>query len=97
VPDFMNPAHFESWRQGKAAPPIDAAQMSPGGFLAYEHQWGMKAAFEMHQKMGRARVAARVHELNDRIRTGLAGIKGVTLHTPRDPELSAGINCFEVK
>ncbi len=57
----------------------------------------MKAAFEMHQTMGRARVAARVRELNDRIKTGLAGMKGVTLHTPRDPELSAGINCFEVK
>jgi selenocysteine lyase/cysteine desulfurase len=97
VPDFMSPEHFESWRPGKAAPPIDALQMSPGGFLAYEHQWGMKAAFEMHQKMGRARVAGRVRELNERIRTGLAGIDGVTLHTPRDAELSAGINCFEVK
>ncbi len=97
IPDFMSPDHFYGWMAGKPAPPIDAAQMSPGGFQAYEHQWGMKAAFEMHQTMGRARVAARVRELNDRIKTGLAGMKGVTLHTPRDPELSAGINCFEVK
>ncbi|HTO95882.1 MAG TPA: hypothetical protein VMK66_02455, partial [Myxococcales bacterium] len=28
---------------------------------------------------------------------GLAAIRGVKLHTPRDPELSAGINCFEVQ
>lgn len=97
VPDFMSPEHFEGWMQGKPAPPIDAAQMSPGGFQAYEHQWGMKAAFEMHRKMGRARVAARVNELNTRIKAGLAGMRGVTLHTPRDPALSAGINCFEVK
>src|SRR5262249_29871030 len=83
--------------QGKPAPPMDAAQMSPGGFQAYEHQWGMKAAFELHRKIGRARIAARVNELNTRIKTGLAGMRGVTLHTPRDPELSAGINCFEVK
>jgi isopenicillin-N epimerase len=97
VPDFMSPQHFEGWMQGKPAPPIDAAQMSPGGFQAYEHQWGMKAAFEMHRAMGRARVAQRVRELNDRIKTGLAGMRGVTLHTPRDPELSAGINCFEIR
>lgn len=97
VPDFMSPEHFYGWMQGKAAPPMDAAQMSPGGFQAYEHQWGMKAAFEMHRKIGRARIAARVRELNDRIKAGLAATRGVTLHTPRDPELSAGINCFEVR
>lgn len=97
IPDFMSPEHFYGWMQGKTAPPMDAAQMSPGGFQAYEHQWGMKAAFEMHRKLGRARVAGRVRELNDRIKTGLAATRGVTLHTPRDPELSAGINCFEVR
>ena len=97
IPDFMSPEHFEGWMQGKPAPPMNAAQMSPGGFQAYEHQWGMKAAFEMHRKIGRARVAARVRELNDRVKAGLAGTRGVTLHTPRDPALSAGINCFEVR
>src|SRR5437773_8441984 len=28
---------------------------------------------------------------------GAARIPGVTLHTPRDPALSAGISCFEVR
>ena len=28
---------------------------------------------------------------------GAASIPGVTLHTPRDPELSGGISCFEVR
>jgi selenocysteine lyase/cysteine desulfurase len=50
----------------------------------------------MHQQMGRARVAARVRELNQRCKDGLAGIRGVKLRTPRDPALSAGITCFEL-
>ena len=70
--------------------------MTPGGFQAYEHQWATVAAFKMAQAMGRSRVAARVAELNGRIKDGLASMKGVTLHTPRDPALSAGICCFEV-
>jgi isopenicillin-N epimerase len=70
--------------------------MSPGGFLAYEHQWAMGAAFRMHQQMGRARVAERVAELNGRIKEGLAGIAKVRQHTPRDAALSAGICCFEI-
>jgi isopenicillin-N epimerase len=41
-------------------------------------------------------VAERIRELNDRCKAGLAGIPQVTLHTPRDPELSAGIIAFEV-
>ena len=50
----------------------------------------------LHQELGRARVSARIIELNGRIRDGLAKTPGVTLHTPRDPALAAGINCFEV-
>lgn len=97
IPDFSSLPHWMSWMRGEPAPPVDAAMMSPGGFQAYEHQWGMRAAFELHRRMGRARVAARIRELNDRCRAGLANISGVTLHTPRDPELSAGILCFDVK
>jgi isopenicillin-N epimerase len=44
IPDFMSMQHFEGWMQGKAAPPVDAAQMSPGGFQAYEHQLGVRDA-----------------------------------------------------
>jgi len=50
----------------------------------------------MHAKIGPARVADRVFELNDRCRRGLAAIPKVKLHTPLRRELSAGINCFEV-
>lgn len=32
-----------------------------------------------------------------RVSGGAARIPGVTLHTPRDPALSGGISCFEVR
>jgi selenocysteine lyase/cysteine desulfurase len=57
----------------------------------------MGAAFRMHRALGPARVAARVRELNGRIKNGLARIPGVKQHTPRDAALSAGICCFEVE
>jgi selenocysteine lyase/cysteine desulfurase len=76
--------------------PNDAARMTPGGFTAYEHQWAMGAAFRFHRQIGRPRVAERIRQLNDRCKAGLAAIPDLTLHTPRDPELSAGIIAFEV-
>jgi selenocysteine lyase/cysteine desulfurase len=70
--------------------------VTPGGFQAYEHQWAMKAAFEMHAKMGRARVAARIRALNDQLKQGLAAMKAVHVITPMDADVSAGIVAFEV-
>jgi len=56
----------------------------------------MGAAFEMHQAMGRARVAGRIRELNDRIKQQLAGHPKIKVHTPRSGDLSAGIVAFEI-
>jgi len=98
IPSFSDLELYEAWQDERPPKgPNNANRVSPGGFLAYEHQWAMGAAFRMHQQIGRARVAARVRELNGRCKEGLAAIRGVKLHTPRDPELSAGINCFEVQ
>src|SRR6185503_3581622 len=55
------------------------------------------AAFHFHAKIGRKRIADRIRALNTQCKDGLAKIDGVTLHTPRDPALSAGVICFEVK
>ncbi|HET9119566.1 MAG TPA: aminotransferase class V-fold PLP-dependent enzyme, partial [Solirubrobacterales bacterium] len=97
VPTFSEEESYEAWLQSRPVKgPTNARRMTPGGFQAYEHQWASVAAFKMHQSMGRARVATRVAELNGRIKDGLAGIRGVRLHTPRAPALSAGICCFEV-
>lgn len=97
VPSFSDEEVYDAWKEQRPVRgPTNANRVSPGGFLAYEHQWAMAAAFRMHAQIGRARIAGRIRELNQRCKEGLAAIDGVTLHTPRDPALSAGVNCFEV-
>jgi len=71
--------------------------MTPGGFHSFEHRWALTEAFRLHQRIGKPRVAARTHDLNSRFKAGLAGMRAVTLHTPRSPSLSAGLVCFEVR
>jgi selenocysteine lyase/cysteine desulfurase len=96
VPSFeMEP--FLAWQNGGEPGPTRAAWVSPGGFHAYEHLWALPAAFEFHARSGRARIAARLRELNGRIKEGLAALPHVRLHTPRDPEVSAALVCFEVR
>jgi len=98
IPSFSAVPVYDAWLQGKLpTSPTTAADVTPGGFLAYEHQWAMGAAFRMHAAIGRDRVGARIAELNTQIKEGLAKMSKVKLHTPLDPKLSAGINCFEVE
>ncbi|MFI5372840.1 MAG: aminotransferase class V-fold PLP-dependent enzyme [Candidatus Eisenbacteria bacterium] len=97
VPNFSSMDDWNEWMKGGTPKrPTSGFNHSPGGFQAYEHQWAMGAAFAMHEKIGRARVASRIVELNERCKTGLAAIPKVRVVTPRDPALSAGIVCFEV-
>jgi selenocysteine lyase/cysteine desulfurase len=71
--------------------------MTPGGFHSFEHRWALAEAFRFHQRIGKARVATRTHALNSRLKSGLAGMRHVRLHTPRSPSLSAGLICFDVR
>lgn len=71
-------------------------QMTPGGFHSFEHRWALPAAFQFHAALGKARVAARIHELNRQCKEGLAAMKHVRLHTPMSDALSAGIVSFDV-
>lgn len=87
---------FDAWLERSPLPPTRAAFVSPGGFTAYEHQFAIADAIEFHRLIGKARVTSRIHKLNSRIRRGLAEIRGVTVHTPAETALSAGIVCFEV-
>ena len=97
IPTFSEEESYQAWIESRPAKgPTSARRMTPGGFQAYEHQWATVAAYRMHQSIGRARVAARVADLNGRIKDGLARIRGVRVHTPRAAALSAGICCFEV-
>ena len=97
IPSFSSLEVYEGWM--KDAPPSSpntAARVAPGGFQAYEHQWAMGAAFRMHLEMGRTRVAQRIRSLNEQCKAGLAKVPGITLRTPADSALSAGLVCFEV-
>ncbi|MDH5833416.1 aminotransferase class V-fold PLP-dependent enzyme [Luteimonas kalidii] len=98
IPSFTDFDQYIAWERNVApATPTTADRMSPGGFHAYEHQWATAAAFRMHRQMGRARVAARIRELNDQCKAGLASNPKVKLHTPMSGELSAGLVSFEVE
>jgi selenocysteine lyase/cysteine desulfurase len=88
---------FGVWADRKDLPPTQAGFVSPGGFVAYEHVFAIPAAVELHRTIGRDRIAARIAELNAAFRDGAAKIPGLTLHTPRDPALSGGISCFEIR
>jgi selenocysteine lyase/cysteine desulfurase len=74
-----------------------AARMTPGGYHSFEHRWALADAFAFQRAVGKQRVETRLHALATRLKTGLAAVPGVTLVTPRDPRLSAGIVCLDVR
>jgi selenocysteine lyase/cysteine desulfurase len=97
IPTFSEWESYTAWTEDRPPNgPNNAARMTPGGFHAFEHQWSMTAAFGMHQAMGRARVATRIHELNTRLKSQLAGHPKLRVHTPESPDLSAGLVAFEI-
>jgi isopenicillin-N epimerase len=69
---------------------------TPGGFHSFEHRWALLEAFNLHQQIGRTRIAERVHALNSLLKVGLAGIGNVRVVTPMADSLSAGLVCFQV-
>ena len=94
IPTFDGGAYRALAGGGDRVPP--AAALTPGGFHAFEHRWALAAAFRFHLALGKGAVAARVHELNRRLKGGLAAMPHVRLRTPPAEELSSGIACFEV-
>ena len=98
IPSFSDLDQYTAWEQGKRlGSPNNANRMTPGGFVAYDHQWATAAAFRMHQQMGPSRVAARIRSLNDQCKAGLGENRKVKIHTPVSGDLSAGLVCFEVE
>ena len=97
IPTFDGAAYL-AWIQGGA--PTDAPPgplMTPGGFHSFEHRWALAQAFEFHDELGgRAQVAGTTHALAARLKDGVAEIDGVTLKTPTEPGLSAGLVCVDV-
>jgi selenocysteine lyase/cysteine desulfurase len=82
------------WRE---RPAVGGGQlMTPGGYHAFDHTWALGSAFDLHARLGKTRIAARVHALNRQLKEGLRAMRHVQLRTPMDPALSAGIVCFDV-
>ncbi|MBD0711501.1 aminotransferase class V [Streptomyces sp. CBMA291] len=97
IPSLMSKETSAAWREDRRPDgPTEAAWLSPGGFAAYEHQWAAAEAFQFVRQIGRKRIQDRIAELNGQIKEGLAAMDHVTLHTPLDPEVSAGIVTFDV-
>jgi selenocysteine lyase/cysteine desulfurase len=97
MPSTSSAELFFAWA-GERPPegPARATWFSPGGFQAFEHYWAVPEAFAFHQAIGPRRITERIHELNARMREGLAEMPHVVLYTPRSKELSAGMVCFDV-
>ena len=88
---------FEAWINGTTPGAIPAGlRVSPGGYHSFEHRWALAEAFRFHLDIGRAAVVGRIAEQATQLKEGLAEVDGVTVVTPADPALSAGIVCAEV-
>lgn len=88
---------FAAWMRGETPHGMIPAGVFPGGFHAFEYVWALPAAFDFHQRIGRTRIAERIHHLNDQCKEGLAQMRHVKLHTPRGNKLSAGFVCFDIE
>ncbi|WP_375261929.1 aminotransferase class V-fold PLP-dependent enzyme [Palleronia sp.] len=98
VPTFDDARVFSRWYAGEDyALSNNGRTLTPGGFKDFEHRWALAEAFALHEEIGRARVAERTHTLAGDLKDALAGIRGVSVVTPRQPGLSAGIVCFDVE
>jgi isopenicillin-N epimerase len=97
IPSFIDDAVWASWlRGGELRGPGSGTRFSPGGFKAFEHVWALPAAFEMHNAIGRMRIAKRTAELARRAKEGLARMGHIRLVTPMADDMSAGIVSFDI-
>jgi isopenicillin-N epimerase len=97
IPSFTDDGTWSAWLEGdEPEGPVTASRMTPGGFKAFEHQWALTAAFEMHQDLGKAAVQKRTHELARQLKEGLQEMDHIELVTPMSDSLSSGIVCFDV-
>jgi selenocysteine lyase/cysteine desulfurase len=95
IPAF-EPGSFGEWRNGMDPEPMSGLRFTPGGYHSFEHRWALAQALRFHRDIGKDRVAARTHQQATQLKEGLTEIDGVTLVTPLDEAMSAGIVCFDV-
>jgi selenocysteine lyase/cysteine desulfurase len=96
IPSFTDAESFAGWLSGRdASVPTTASAFAPGGYHAFEHRWALAAAFAFRQEIGRGRAAERTRALATRLKEGLGELPRVTVRTPLDEELSAGLVCCD--
>lgn len=92
------PEPFAAWMMDTTfTAATKASWITQGGFHAFEYEWALPTAFAFHKQIGRARIAERIHSLNDQCKEGLAAMPHIKLYTPKGNKLSAGLVCFDVK
>ena len=67
------------------------------GATSYSILAGLDAAIDLHVSLGSRRVQDRVIALNRRLREGLDGIRAVTVHSPRHPDMMTGTSIWGVE
>jgi len=99
IPSFTDGPSFDRWITGAREPAgsNNGRRLTPGGFKDFEHRWALAEAFQLHERIGREKVAARTHELAGMLKRELAALRGISIATPRAEELSAGIVAFDVE
>jgi len=88
---------FGAFLRGELPTGYRGPMNTPGGFHSFEHRWALPEAFALQAQIGRERIQGRIAALSTRLKDGLRELPKLRLHTPLDPALSAGINCFEVE
>lgn len=98
IPSFADDGAFAAWVEGRedGHGRNHGGRMSPGGFKPFEHLWALPAAFGLHERIGRRSIAARTHALAAALKSALSEVANVSVRTPRDERLSAGIVSFDV-
>jgi selenocysteine lyase/cysteine desulfurase len=97
IPDFDVMWRDWDFRNADFSKYPKSSMMTPGGFHSFEHRWSLPAAFQLHEQIGRPRIAMRIHQLNTQCKEGLSAISKLRLWTPKSEELSAGIVCFDLQ
>ena len=97
IPSFTDNQELFGWIESRPpSKPTNALTMTPGGFHSFEHRWALAEAFDFQRTVGMEAVAKRTRELAGKLKQGLASMSGVTLHTPNEEAVSAGLVTFEV-
>ena len=74
-----------------------ARRFDPQGQRADAMVMALGEALDFQNVIGKARIARRIRGLAAYLKSGLKKIPGVTLHSPEDPYLSAGLTVFSLK